>query len=213
MEAISTLIIRELETIVDDSDRVLDFTRVIDCFNIFTICIRKARTTQAFEQLATACAGCFCHTFYHLKATDPTSSILEDLHQCYYNALPLEIDSTGLPRCHPMIMVGALIGRKWSARPIWRDNYRPSGRQHVQFARDITELAQAEYRQGHEVPEWIVDFAFDSLSLDPLPSASIIANCFKIVAISMGCGVPNATTLNEKYIYFCPIHTYLLTAS
>lgn len=196
MEAISTLIARKLERTLSDDDLALDSTLAVDCFNIFTICIRKVRIEQGFKQLATVCAGCFCRTFYRLTATDPTSSILEDFLQRYNKAL--RINSTELLSYHPMIMIGALTGRNWSARPTWHGDYKPSDHEHVRFARDVAELAQAEYRREREVPEWIIDFVFDSLSLDPLPPASVIADSLKVVAICFGWDISDVAASDER---------------
>ena len=211
MDAVSTFIAQKLEIMLDDSG-VPSFPAIaLGFFNIFTICIRTARTTQGFQQLSTACAGYFCQTFYRLTATYPTSSILEYFHLRYHHALLLKDNSTDLPSCHPMIMISALIGGKWSASPIWRDDNRSSDRERLRFARDIAELAQAEYRRKQEVSIWIVDFAFDSLFLDPLPSASIIANCLKVLAIDLHWVISGDATSYERYICLILISAHLLT--
>ena len=205
MEAVSTLIARQLELTLENSDLALHCTLAVDCFNIFTICIRTVETAQGFKQLATACAGYFCRTFYRLAATDPTSGILEDFRQRYRRALSFESHSAEFPSRHSMIMIDALIRGNWNPRPIWRNDDRPSDREHIRFARDIAWLAQVECRRGREVPEWIVDFAFDSLYLDPLPPASVITDCLRVVAIELDWDVPYAVTSDMRYICLSPV--------
>ena len=188
---------------------------VVVCFNIFVggISVNDGRVAikEGLEQLAAVSAGCFCRTFYRLTATDPTSNILEDMRRRYRRVFPDGIDFTGLPSRPSMIMIDALIRRDWGRHPIWRDGERPSDPEHIAFAQDIAEIAQAEFRREREVSEWILTFAFDSLSLAPLPPISIVADCFKIVAIDLGCDVSDVVTSDEKYVCFSPIGTYFLT--
>ena len=182
-----------------------DPTRVVDCFNIFTGGIRvnhgRVAIAPGLEQLATASAECMYRTLYRLTVIDPASNALEDMHRRYRDAFPDDTDFTGFQSRHTMTMIGALIRRDRGSHPIWRNDDRPSDQEHVPFARDIAELAQAEYRRERGVPKWIVDFAFNSLSLDPLPSASIVANCFEIIATNLGYDIPDATNLDERYIF------------
>jgi hypothetical protein len=181
----------------------LDPTLVVDCFNIFIrgILVDEGRVAimQGLEQFATVAAGCFCSTFYHLTAMDPTSSILEDIRRRYRRVLPDGIDFTDLPSRHSMIMIDALIRKDWGLRHVWRSNDRPSDHEHIPFARDVAELAQAEYQREQEVPEWILGFVYNSLSLVPLPPASIVADCLKTIAVHLGCSVQPVVTLDERY--------------
>jgi hypothetical protein len=63
------------------------------CFNIFIGCINssdgKVVITQELEELTTESTTCFLHTFCHLSATRPTSSVLVDLRKCYNRVFPL----------------------------------------------------------------------------------------------------------------------------
>ena len=182
-----------------------DPAHVLDCFNIFIGGIRvshgRVAITQGLEQLAAASAECIYRTFHRLAITDPTSSALEDLHRRYRDAFPDGIDFTGFPSRHTMTMIDALIRRDWGPGPIWRDDDRPSDQEHMSFARDIAELVQAEYQPEQGVSRWIIGFAFDSLDLDPLPSAPIISDCLKIIAVHLGCDVSDITTLDEGYVF------------
>lgn len=191
-----------------------DPTLVVDCFNLFIggINVNDGRLAvkQELEKLAKASAGCFCRALYRLTATDPTSSILEDIHQRYHRVFPHGIDLAGFPSHHSLIMVDALIRRDWGPRPFWNNDDKPPNHEYIPFAQDMAQLAQAEYQQELIIPNWILSFAFNSLSLDPLPSVSVVADCLKIIAIHLGCDVSNTTTLANRYIYLSFICTHFL---
>lgn len=223
MEAVSTFITQELETMAEDNNQALgptlgltlDPTLVVTRFYIFAVCIRfgnqRVAISQGLEELVTASAGRFYRTLHRLTVAAPTSSVLEVIRQCYHKAFPDGIDFTGLPSRHTMSMSDALIRRDWSRNPIWRDDDRPSDHEHIPFARDIAELAEVEYRPERGVPGWILAFAFDSLSLDPLPPASIVTDCLKVIAIDLGCKVSDIANSDERYICLSPISVHLLT--
>ena len=183
-------------------DPTLDLGLILNRFYIFAVCVicksRAVAITQEFKQLITASAMHFYPTLHRLTVMDPTSANLEDIRKCYNKTIPGWVDFTNLPSCHTTIMVNALLRRDWGCRPVWCSDDRPSNREHTRFARDISELALAEYQRKQEVPKWIVDFAFNSLSLDPLPSASIVANCFEIIAIHLGYDIPDAIALGGR---------------
>ena len=184
---ISALITEKLETRIDDNGRAL----VTVQFNILTVChtvnSRRVAITQGLEQLATMSVGCAYSTLYHLTITNPTSTVLEDVHRRYRTAFPFKIDFAGLPSHHKMAMIHALINGEWDPRPIWSNKDRPPDGEHIRFAQDIARLARAEYIRQQEVPRWILNFTFNSLSLVPPPSAFIVADCLKVIAIDLGC--------------------------
>ena len=212
VEDLSTLITRELETTVEDGDHAL----VINRFNLFDVCIRvsnrRVAITQGLEQLAAATIGCIYRSFYRLTVTSPTSSALEAMHRCYRRAVPYWIDFTGdAPPRYTMVMIHALVKGDWNPRPIWHDGDRPSDHEHIRFARDIVELAQVEYRRQRRVPGWILGFTFDSLSLDPLPSATVLADCLKIIAIGLGCDISDVAASDERCVCLSLICIHRLT--
>ena len=49
-----------------------------------------------------------------------------------------------------------------------------------------------------KVPRWTLRFALDSLSMDPPPPPSVVANCLKIIAIDLDCNAPDTETAGEK---------------
>ena len=83
-------------------------------------------------------------------------------------------------------------------------NYILSTRGHASIARDMAEAARVEYQktQHRKVPRWILRFAFRSLSLNPLPPTSAVADCLSIIAIDLGCDVSNVgvPALDERCV-------------
>ena len=72
-------------------------------------------------------------------------------------------------------------------------------------AHNLARLARSEYQRTRrvKVPRLILRFALRSLSLNPPPPASVIADCLSIIAIDLGCDGLNAgnTTLDERCVY------------
>lgn len=205
VQGVSTLITQELETIVQDCNQAIDPTidliNIVYRFHIFAVCVnfssQSATITQRFEQFTTASTIRFYHTIHYLTVTDPSSSLLEDIHQRYHQAFPHKIGFTGLPSQHIIAMIDTRIRQEWDPCTVWHNDNRPSEEEHAQFAQDIAELVQVEYQLEPKVPKWVLDFAITSLSLDPLPSASILANCFEVLAINLGYNALGDTTSSK----------------
>ena len=204
MGALSTLITGRLETRIEEIDQ--DF--IMNLFNIFTICIdvtnERVAIKRGLEELSAASAGWICRILYYFTTTNPTLSALDRMHRRYRAVVPYWNDFTNLPSRHTMVMIHTLIKGDWSPPCIWREDDRPSDAEHIWFAQDIAKLARAEYRRQYKVPSWIYSFVFDSLSLDPLPSASVVADCLKVIAIGLGC---NTAALDERYVCLSVIST------
>ena len=194
-----------------------DSTLAVDCFGAFIACIsvsnERVVITQGLDKLATVSAGCFCRAFHRLSITDPTSSVLADLRRRYVEVFPVHTDFTDLRSCHTITMTHAVVTGYWDHWSIVRDDDRPSNLEHILIARVMAEVAQANYQQNRSenVPHRILRFAFDSLSLDPLPPASVVANCFKTIAIDLGCDISNVATLDQRYMSLSVIIVHLLT--
>ena len=184
----------------------LDPTLIADCFNVFVGCVsfskRKLVVIQGLEQLATVSAGCLFRTFRHIWVTDPTSSVLADLRRRYDRVFPPETNFKGLPFYHTITMIHALVHNRWNLRNLRWDDYKPSVREHIPFARHMVEVAQVEYRrmQRRKVPRWILRFALHSLSLNPPSPESVVADCLTIVAIDLGCDVSDIATSDERCV-------------
>jgi hypothetical protein len=184
----------------------LDPTLVTNCFDVFIGCViirnHKVVIIQGLEQLAMVSAGCFFRTFHRLSVTDPTSNVLAYLRIHYNKVFPFTTDFKDLPFHHAMTMIHALVTQRWGPRSVGWDDDRPSSHEHVSFARYMVEAAQTGYlhsRRG-EVPHWILHFALDSLSLDPPPPVSVIADCLTIAAIDLDCDVSKIVALENRCV-------------
>ena len=180
---------------------------VVDCFNIFVgyIGIRNREVpviTHGSEQLATVSTMCFLRAFRRLSVTDPASSVLEDVRRRYRRLTSFTPNFWGLPLCYAVAKIDYLVYPTRIVRTAKPCNYMPFSWGHVPVARGMAEGAQIEYQQTQhrKVPCWILHFALHSLSLDPLPPTSVVANCLLIIAIDLGCDVVDAvfTTSDER---------------
>ena len=179
---------------------------VVGCFNAFISCInvrdRRVVIKQGLKQLAIVSASSLLRAFHSLSVTDPTSSVLADLHRRYDKVFPQTTSFMGLPFRATMTVMHTLVKEGSSPRRIQWDDYTLSSQEHVPFARYMVAVAQAEYqpvRRG-KVPRWILRFALHSLSLDPPPPASVVADCLTIIATDLGCDIFDIMTLNERCV-------------
>ena len=174
---------------------------VSNCFDILFGYIHvndgEAATAKESRQLATAAVTGFLRTSYQLLATHPTSSAAVDLRRNYRKnfGLPSQANFEGLPFRYTMIAIHALITEDWNLRHVSWDGERLPIPEHVLFSRYALKAAQEGYEKSRhkKVPRWTLRFVLYSLSLDPPPLAFIVANCFKIIAIDLGCGVSDLT--------------------
>jgi hypothetical protein len=182
---------------------------VAGCFNAFVSCVDISNSfyvfvdytevshsmvviTQGMEQLATVSALCLLRTISHLSSTDPKSNVLKDVRQRYAKIFPESTDFYGHSFHHTMGAVHSLFVRSKDFK--WSD-YKPSTYEHRTVARALVQLALFKYRgtRPNKVSRWILRFALHSLSLDPPPPTSVIADCLTIIAIDLGCSdVSNA---------------------
>ena len=190
---------------VEVNDQALNPTHVVECYNVFTAFIRISNqsvvTTQRLHHLATVSAQSFCRTFHRLMVIDPTLPVVKEICEHYSTIIPLHTHFTNLPFHHTMIMIHALIMRCWTTPHISCGADRPPNDEYIPFAQDNAKIAQAEYQQKSQVPVWILHFAFDSLSLDPPPPASVVVACLEIIAIDLGCDVSSITSVQERCVF------------
>jgi len=174
------------------------------CFEVLTSCVADVDgepvITRGSEELAAVSAKCCLHTFSHLRTMDPTSSVLRDVGERYTGAFPLTTQSTILPDCHSLGVLHSIFHQshsKWPMKVQWND-YKPSDNEHVTYV----QLAQFKYQMSGrwKVPRWILRFALHYLSQDPPPPTSVIISCLSIIAIDLGCTVPN-TGVDERYVH------------
>ena len=177
---------------------IFDPTLVLGCFDVLVDCVkvdvnnRKVVTIQGLEELAAVSAMCLLRTFHHLSVMDPTSPVLEDVRQRYSKVFPFGTGfSESLPFYYTMIKIGSLANHSRAPHHIWWEALGGSTQERISFARGIAEIAQAKYQQTphRKAPRWTLRFALYSLSLGPLPPASIVADCLSVIAIDLGCDV------------------------
>ena len=175
------------------------------CLNILISCIKITDgtpvTVLGWRQLTAPSAGVSLRILHHFTSTAPTSNILTDLRRRYNRVFTSDwVDFRQLPDWHTLTAVHLLVNpfcappRRWRC---WGDN-RPSDQEHIQLAWSFAGAALAVYQQRTKVPRWTLRFAFDSLSLDPPPPPSVIADCLKIIAIDLGCNITNITTSDQR---------------
>ena len=183
----------------------LDPILVVDCFNGLNGCIGfsngKAVVMQGLEYLAEVAVMSFSRTLCHLTAMDPTSRTLADLRRRYNKVFPPRTDFSTVQFCSTMRLIRALAIQPGNLKDIkWNDHRLPS-KEHIPFARCMVKAAQVGYQrtQGRKVPRWILRFALDSLSQDPLSPTSVVVNCLLIIAIDLGCDILDIAASNERY--------------
>jgi len=180
------------------------------CFDILAGCVSsvggKVAILQGSEDLAVASALCFLRALSHLTTVDPATSAPEAMRRRYTKSFPIEIDFEGFPSYYHFCIIHHMfypshkrIKHQPTYRPKiqWRD-YKLSSAEHVV----LVQFARFKYRgrQCQKVPGWILRFAHHLLSQDPLPSVAIIADWLSVIAMDLGCTVPNATALDERYV-------------
>ena len=208
-KAVHLSTMKHLATMVTLAD--FDPTLISGCFDVFVGCIKvdvssyNVAILQGLEQLAVVSAVCFLRTFHQLSVTNPDSSVLKDVRKRYNNVFPLETDFRGLPFYYTITKIHALANQSWNPRYIRWGDYTPSTQEYISFTRSVAEVAQVVYRrtQYQKIPRWTLRFALHSLSLDPIPPTSAIADCLSIIAIDLGCEVSSTgfTMLDERCVH------------
>jgi len=184
------------------------FDTLLDCVKVTN---GNVTIVPGLEEL-TATSSLFClRMLSHLVVMDPMPKILEDVHRRYTRTIPSETRfGDPLVPCllgaihrvfHQNYIGGRILPfphrRPGRSRVQW-NNYEPSSDEHVKLARALTKLAWFKYqRSGRaKLPRWLLRFALHSLSRDPLPPASVVADSLSIIAIDPGCDVPGVVTIN-----------------
>jgi len=183
---------------------------VVDWFGSLTNCVKvidgNTIIVQGLEQLAAKSSLVCLHALSHLVIMDPMPNILEDVRQQYTRNFPIRTNLDGLPFSHALGIIHSVLSPKLAVdfggmfrtrnlvrRQVQWNDYEPSGDVYIVVARALTKFAWFGYqRSGHaKVPRWILRFALHSLSQDPLPPVSVIADSFSIIGIELECNAPN----------------------
>jgi hypothetical protein len=197
-----------------------DFTPALvsDCFDILIDCLkvnkRNPVIVQGMEQLEEVSAMCFFLAYSHLSIMDPTPRTLVGIHQRYRRIFPPDLDFSGLSSPHTLGTIHEAIysDREVKAPIEWR-SHKPTNHEHITVARALSKLSWSEYRRRKlgQVPPPCLSFALHYLSQNPLPLPLVVADCLLIIAIDLGCNVPNTMVLGERYVHVRWIPTILLT--
>jgi hypothetical protein len=189
-----------------------DSTLIADCLNVFIGCIkvdvdnRTVAIVQGSEELAITSAMCYLRTISHHLVTGSASSVLQDVRQRHTRVFPAQVDFHGHHFSHILSAVHCLLIRSGERLRFEWSDYKPSAHEYVMVAHSLTELAQFGYRRTRlekvKVPRWILRFALHSLSLDPLPPTSVVADCLTIIAIDLGSDVSKAGVMaaDERHV-------------
>ena len=201
-----------------------DPSLVAGCFGALISCIRvvddTVMITQGLERLAELSAISLLYTFSHLSVMGPsTPGILGDVCQKYTGIFPPNIEFDGLPFCHTFSAIHFTLHKGWR-RQHWRirqaghqqiqwGDYKLSSWEGITFICALSKLAQSEYQRRKKVPRWILRFVLHTLSLDSIPSTSIIVDCLSIIAIGLDCDISDirGMTLDERYAHPLQIFT------
>jgi len=204
---LSTLRLLAMMTTPVDFDPAL----VSACFDILAGCVSiisgKAVIALSSEDLAVASTLCCLRALSHHTTMDPALRDFEDMQRRYTRAFPVETNFEGLTSYHRFCMIHNTFhpSRRLSpqGQPLHRpkirwEDYKLSVGDHIV----LVQLAGFEYQrtQCRKVPRWILHFTHHLLSQDPLPHASVVADCLSIIAMDLGCSVSNAMTLDERYV-------------
>ena len=183
----------------------IDPTLLTNCFNVLFGCFRFSWSwsiEKGSEKLAILSAVSFFRVFHLLSVMDPTSSVLADVRRQYRTCFPNEPNPSKLPFPSTFTLIRAMAGPDGHPRSIQWHNRRPSDQEHVPLARHIAEAAHVILyeTQRRKLPRWILRFALHSLSLDPPPPPSVVADCLNVIAIDLGSYVSDTSTLNDEYV-------------
>jgi hypothetical protein len=115
---------------------------------------------------------------------------------------PTKVDFTGLSFHSTMTMAHVLVNRFGNPRYVWWDNHRLYSQEHIPFSRRMVEAARVNYRQTlpSKVPRWMLRSALHFLSLGSSSPTSVVANYLTIIAIDLGCDIPEAMSSNERCV-------------
>ena len=179
---------------------------VIDCFNVFAGCVSagkgKATVVPGSEELATESASALLNTLQNLILMDPTSNIIEDLHRRYNAVVSPEADFSNLPFDSKISPIHAFSRGLGASGNLPRRRFSVFGQGLIPFSQHIVKAAQEKYQQtqGQKVPRWALRSACHLLSLGSISPPPAIADCLMVIAIDIGCNVPEVKASNERCV-------------
>jgi len=192
-------------------------TITADCFKLLTTSISITKDNQVMvlkglEQLAERAAACLLSTISHTLIVDPKSKVLKEVYEQYNNTFPYAVDLQGLPFCYTISGVHSLFSRGDYPEGLNWEGVDPSTPENVLLAHSLVKVASlcsqglALGQGGQEnVPDWVLQFSLHCLLWSPKPPVSVITDCLSIVAIELGCEIPDdyIRSLDKRYVCMC----------
>jgi len=181
-----------------------------DCFKIFINCLRvaddRAAVIRGCEQLVATAAMCLLHAISRLLREDPRSNILKDMDQQYNRIFPPAADFRGLPFRHTIHVVHHFFHLRDHPKGLSWKGVDPSAPGNLLLAQYLASIAGYCYTGPglggrKKAPRWVLRFSLHSLLWDPEPPVSVISDCLMIIAIDLGCDIPEGDVRNpdERY--------------
>jgi len=183
------------------------FDTLLDCLKVTN---GNVTIVQGLEELTVTSSLFFLRMLSHLVVMDPMPKILEDIHRRYTRTIPSETSFANplvpclLRAIHRVFHENRIEGQilpfprrrvQWQVQ--WND-CELSSDEHAKLAHALLKLARFKYQRNEpaKVPRWLLRFALHSLSRDPLPPASVVTDSLSIIAIDLGCDVPDIVIIN-----------------
>jgi len=188
---------------------------VEDLFKVLTSSIsvtkdNQVTVLQGSEELAETAAACLLGTISHSLIVDSKSNVLKDVHQQYARVFQPGVNLEGLPFHHTISGVHNLFNRNDYPKGLSWEGIDPSTLENLSLANNLAKVAWLCSRgqilepegQG-EVPDWILHFSSHCLLWNPKPPASVTTSCLLIIAIELGCDVPEILirNLDKRCVY------------
>ena len=194
-------------------------TLVKDCFKILTSSISVTSDNQVViiqgsEELAETAAACLLGTLSHSLIMDPKSNILKDVHLQYNRIFQPGVSLWSLPFHRTISGVHNLFKRYDHSKGLSWKGVDPSTPENLSLAHSLVKVAwicSQEPRLGLEdqkkVPRWVLRFSLHCL-LYSNPPVSVIADCLLIIAIDLGCDIPDSDirALDKRCVSLAHLH-------
>ena len=181
----------------------------VECFNILVGCISVSNegrvvVLRGSEELAESVTTCLLGGLSHLVIMDPASKVLEEMRQRFRRLFPSMTDLQDLPFNHTLRAVTGLLYRHDYHENLGWKVGKSSTLENIVLVNSVVRVVWSRYQvpdDWMEAPHWGSCSRFDYLLQDPQLPASVIAHCLSIVAIELGCDVPESDveTQDKRY--------------
>ena len=125
------------------------------------------------------------------------------------------VDLRSLPSYPTIGAIHNLFNRRGHPKGLDWEGVDPSTPESILLAHNLVKIVWSRYRGpegSKKVPRWVLRFPLHCLLRDPEPPASVIADCLLIVAIDLGCDVPEGDVRNLDKRYACLTRLHRLSS-